>query len=232
MKTVLIVDDEPLICGSVRHILAEARGVRIIGDANNGVQALQLIERLTPDIIITDVKMPVMDGLSLIREAKARGAKSEFIIISGYADFGFAQQAINYGVVRYVLKPIKEAELIEAVESCGGNEHALPEESGNAERLIKYIQQHYGESLSLDSLSLLFNFSPKYITNLIKKKVGRSFTDYLTDLRIREASELLTKTSTDIKVIAAKVGYDDQQYFHRVFKRRTGKTPAQFRREF
>ncbi|MBM7582520.1 two-component system response regulator YesN [Caldicoprobacter guelmensis] len=233
MLTVLIVDDEPLVRSSVRYALQEVEiKTRILGEAENGEEALLLYKKVLPDVVITDVKMPGMDGLALIEEIRKIDRVTQFIIISGYAEFDYARRAMKYEVQHYLLKPIKSKDLEEALRQCavrinGQYAELLPQ----AEQLIKYIDENYSAPLTLNMLAQKFNFSPKYISNMIKNKVGYSFIEYLTNLRIKRAVELLTKTNMSIKEIALSVGYDDQQYFHRIFKKKTGKTPTQYRKE-
>jgi len=233
MLTVLIVDDEPLVRNSIEYALQEIEiKTHILGEAENGEEALLLYKKLLPDVVITDVKMPGMDGLALIEEIRKIDRITQFIIISGYAEFDYARRAMKYEVQHYLLKPIKSKDLEEALRQCAlriNSKYAelLPQ----AEQLIKYIDDNYAAPLTLNMLAQKFNFSPKYISNMIKNKVGYSFIEYLMNLRIKRAVELLTKTDMSIKEIALSVGYDDQQYFHRIFKKKTGKTPAQYRKE-
>lgn len=231
MITVLIVDDEPLVRSSIRLTLEEINiKTSVVGEAENGEQALEYYKSLMPDVIITDVKMPVMNGLRFIEEVRKIDRVTQFIIISGYAEFDYAQQAINSGVNSYVLKPVKTSELEKALKKCilqleGKYAEMLPE----SERIIQYIEKHFSSPLTLDVLAEKFNFSPKYISSMIKNKLGYSFTDYLTALRMKKAVELMTKTNLSVKSIASSVGYEDQHYFNRIFKKKTGKNPSEFR---
>jgi YesN/AraC family two-component response regulator len=231
MITVLVVDDEPLVRSSIRFSLEEIdTRARVVGEAENGKEALECYKKLLPDVVITDVKMPVMDGLRFIEEVRKIDRVTQFIIISGYAEFDYAQRAMRFGVNSYVLKPVKNSELEEALKKCvlkleGKYSEMLPE----SERIIQYIEQNFSSPLTLEILAEKFNFSPKYISSLIKNKLGYNFTDYLTALRMKKAVELMTKTSQSVKSIALSVGYEDQHYFNRIFKKKTGKTPSEFR---
>lgn len=120
MLKVLIADDEQLICRLVQ-ILADwdALGMEVAGTAENGLEALEKIESLQPDILITDIRMPGLSGLELIARAKERKPDLEVIIISGYAHFEYAQSAIKFGVGNYLLKPIKKEELMSTLRMLG-----------------------------------------------------------------------------------------------------------------
>ena len=116
MLKVIIADDERLICRLVQALGDwEALDMEVAGLAENGLEALELIERERPDILITDIRMPGCDGLELIRRAKELRPELEIVIISGYAHFEYAQTAIRYGVGNYLLKPIKKDELMETL---------------------------------------------------------------------------------------------------------------------
>ena len=112
MLKVVIADDEARILSLIRLLPDwDALGIEVVGTAGNGLEALALIERERPDILITDIRMPGCQGLELIERARRTVPDIEIIIISGYAHFEYAQTAIKLGVGDYLLKPIKKDEL-------------------------------------------------------------------------------------------------------------------------
>ncbi|QNM04646.1 response regulator transcription factor [Qiania dongpingensis] len=118
MLTVLISDDEPDVCQLIAHLIDwPAMGLELAGIAVNGLDCLDKIKRFRPDIVITDIRMPGLDGLNLIRQVHENGLRPYFIIISGYRHFQYAQQAIRYEVEDYLLKPIGKAELTYCLEN-------------------------------------------------------------------------------------------------------------------
>ncbi|MDR0720305.1 MAG: response regulator [Treponema sp.] len=122
MQSVIIVDDESAIRAGIRKILSESIGHIIFSEAKNGEEALNLIRERNPDLIITDIRMPKMDGIRLmsaIAEEKG-GTRPRIIVLSGYDDFSYAQKAITYGAVSYILKPIDRTELISTVSKALG----------------------------------------------------------------------------------------------------------------
>ena len=107
MIKVVIADDEEKVCQLIMGLIDwESLGMRIVGVAHNGIEALERIKECKPDLIITDIRMPGYDGLELIRQTQEIKADVDFIIISGYRHFDYAQNAIKYGVGDYLLKPI------------------------------------------------------------------------------------------------------------------------------
>jgi two-component system response regulator YesN len=117
MFKLLIVDDEKLIReGLATGFDWESLGFYVCGTAANGIEALKIIDKDMPDVIITDIKMPLMDGLDLIKHVNAKNKNTKFVVLSGYDLFDYAQKAINYGVTSYLLKPISEDELFPLME--------------------------------------------------------------------------------------------------------------------
>ena len=117
MIKVIVADDEEKVAQLICNLVDwGALGMEIVGVAHNGLEALALIEALLPDLVVTDIRMPGCDGLTLISRAKAVCPTLAFIIISGYRHFDYAQNAIKYGVSDYLLKPVKKAELTATLE--------------------------------------------------------------------------------------------------------------------
>lgn len=119
MRSVLIVDDEINICSLIRHEIEwEALRLTLCGVCSDSRQALEMTRRQRPDIVITDIQMPVLDGLELIRQAQLEELPAKFIIISGYSYFEYARQAVRYGVDSFLLKPIDHEELNDALRKA------------------------------------------------------------------------------------------------------------------
>jgi len=117
MYKVLIVDDEPIVREGLKTIIDwEKYGFYVCAEASNGLEGIQIIEKLNPHLVLVDIKMPEVCGLKMISIIQDRSLNVKFIILTGYSDFEYAQKAINYGVVAYLLKPIDEIELIRHVE--------------------------------------------------------------------------------------------------------------------
>lgn len=117
MKKIMIVDDEYYARLALTKTMDwKSNGFSIIGEADNGKTALEMLQRLHPDLILVDINMPIMNGLELIKEIRERKIEVEIIILTGYNDFAYAKQAINYSVSEYLLKPIVEEELLEAIK--------------------------------------------------------------------------------------------------------------------
>lgn len=117
MLKLLLVDDEQPILDGLKYLIDWSQlGVNSIRTATNGRDALAVMNNFKPDIIITDIKMPFMDGLELIRTVKEELPETKCIVLCGYQDFEYARQAMKYGAIRYLVKPVEEEELIEIIE--------------------------------------------------------------------------------------------------------------------
>ncbi|MFS1514336.1 response regulator transcription factor [Chengkuizengella sp. SCS-71B] len=120
MYTVMIVDDEIYVRKGLRNLIDwNSCGYSVIDEAEDGEDALSLIQEINPDVVITDIRMPVIDGLQLIHKVKELQMETSFIIISGYNDFDYAKQAVRYGVHDYILKPIDQEEMTRALLRLG-----------------------------------------------------------------------------------------------------------------
>ncbi|HEX3027871.1 MAG TPA: response regulator transcription factor [Clostridia bacterium] len=134
MYKVFIADDDPNILEGIRHILRwEEFGIEIIGTASNGIKALEALKKESADILITDIKMPKMDGLQLIKSVRDTNPAARFIILSGYDDFEYLKESIKLGIENYILKPINPEELEKTITST------LDKISKDESERLKYI---------------------------------------------------------------------------------------------
>lgn len=141
MYGIIIVDDELFVRkGLIEMIDWESSGFQVIDEADNGEDALDLIRKKRPHLVITDIRMPSLDGIGLIQAVTEEGLETGFIIISGYNDFRYAQQAVRYGVLDYVLKPINENEILKAL-------HKFRDKFSAQKQLRDRLSIHEGEKL-------------------------------------------------------------------------------------
>src|SRR5690554_5964851 len=114
MIRVIVADDEYKVCQLICQLINwDELGMELVGTASNGIEALEMIEREKPDLVLTDIRMPGYDGIEVLKRVRENNPDIEFIIISGYSHFEYAQSAIEYGVSNYILKPI-DAEVLNA----------------------------------------------------------------------------------------------------------------------
>ena len=329
--SVFLVDDEKIIRTGMKKLYNwEESGFVIAGEAENGRDALPLIESLSPDLVITDLKMPFCDGITLAEKIKEILPLTKVIILTGYDEFDYAKQAIRAGVFDFLLKPIspkeldetlarlkqelkernipypfeKEKALIDAIKNAdcvkslgilddifenfkmnktdrttafnicsklsyeivrACKEHlsafSVPRpqfeaESGSGvirsalsdyikeafgeyenhnssklvQRIIQYLEENYDQNITLSALEKEFFFNASYISRVFKLKTGKNYSDYLLDIRIEHAKELLTGTNRSISYISDTVGFGNSKYFSRIFKEKTGMQPIAYRK--
>ena len=246
---VVVAEDEPLILGSmVRKITEMNIGFQVVGTADDGKIALELVEFHTPDVLVTDIRMPVMDGLELLKITFSRHPNMKKIVISGYDDFKYAQQALKYEAADYLLKPVKAEELLEAFSririSLDAQRNQIKQNilklkdnysysTEEIARLVEiYIKENYTQEINFDLVSQNFNFNSSYLSKIFTRYIGENPSKYLISLRINKARHLLVSNrELSIKEIGELVGYPNQFYFSRIFKSVTGKSPVNYREE-
>jgi two-component system, response regulator YesN len=241
----IVAEDEPMIREGLCRDIAEAHpGFVVAGEAHNGRAALDLAEELSPDLLVTDIRMPVMDGLELIERCYRFHPAMALIIVSGYGDFAYAKTAIRFGVSDYLLKPVEEPDLAAALAraylrlSKEEENFASPLgdtlEAGARGRMVEMVAEllrgRFREHPSINALAESFHVSPAYLTRAFKESLGVSPGRYALDLRMGAARKMLEeKGAKEIKEIAAELGYSDQCYFSRAFRRIVGLSPLEYR---
>ncbi len=246
----IVVEDEDLIRNNiVKKIESLNLPLEYINYADNGREALELTEKFNPDIIFTDIMMPIMDGLELAEEIYIAYPQIKIIIITGYGDFSLAQKAIRYGVVDYILKPINTEDLsvvLSRVITILQKEEAsktkdIPDNYKNMnytkeqtmELVEEFIRDNYRKEITLGNVAEKIGFTPDYLSKLFKKYKQESPVKYISRLRIEEAKRLLIEEPNfEIKRIGELVGYFDQYYFSRTFKAQVGVYPTEFRKKY
>ncbi|HSR04935.1 MAG TPA: response regulator [Proteiniclasticum sp.] len=340
MEKILLVDDENL----EREVLKMILGTRmdeyqVVGEADNGLGALDFVRKNDVDVVIMDIKMPKMTGLEASRLIKEFNPRIGIIIVSAYNDFEFAQDAIRYSVDDYLLKPSRPEHIFEAIERttkktglfmekkstrfdairntftsyCRNGDYIRAKrylrqirntdfESYESETdvtkilleclltvadyfqidvennlqleikeklkssksrdqyflildlifeeifeviirekrvthkeemayALQYIEKHLTKNLSLESAASYMNISTHYFSKLFKSEVGENFIDYVTEKKVERAKELIKDTDIPLNNIAFELGFNEANYFSKVFKKTTGITPSQYRKK-
>ena len=237
MYSVYIADDEMwVIVGLKKRIEKTGLPFQVVGEANNGVMALEEIEKKKPDILFTDIRMPGYNGLELLELLRKKELDTKVVLISGYAEFEYAQSAIRNGAYDYLLKPIDQDKLQTVLERILGDGST---ESGNVQELVApstirkimdEIKEHYTENITLTGLAEKYSISVSYLSELFKEHLQLSFSEYISSKRIQKAKELLADDSLSIEQIAEQTGYNDYFYFTKVFKKNTGISPSKYRK--
>lgn len=252
---VMIVDDEPNTLDKLADFVEKSNlEFHVISKALGPEDALRDLNTVKPDLVLTDIRMPIIDGLSLLQQMRESGWDGFAAIITGYDDFDYAQQAIRLDVFEYLLKPVIFEDIVGLLsrakqlfekdqkkmtklrsEFQGEQQDNLNKEKEN--RLPSYILQaktyikeYYTEALTLKQIAQIVSVTPAYLSSRFVKYCGQNFWEYVTQVRIVKAKELLKSTNLQVQEIAQKVGYTDVAYFSRIFRRITGITPLNYRK--
>lgn len=246
---ILLVDDERLAVEVMNRMIdKEKYGFSTIYKALSMKQAQQICEETDIDIIICDIEMPRGSGLDFVQWLLDTGRNTIVIFLTSHAVFSYAQQAVSLGVQDYLLKPVEPEDMNQALEKAIRNAKSrkksiLKEEKirklnegvqsaeKNVEKVKTYIETHFKEELTRESLASEVFMNPDYLSKLFKKNTGSSLMDYVTKVRIERAKELLERTVLTISEIAIETGYSNTAYFTKMFKKYTnGVTPREYRK--
>jgi two-component system response regulator YesN len=236
----LIAEDEENTRNSLeRYIRSKVPCISEIHTASDGQEAFDLIIRYRYHIMLIDIQMPLKTGFEVIEQTFAAGICPFTIILSGHDDFAFAQKAIRYGVVDYLLKPCRSTEIKERIEDIISKNFSNTYElissqkshsaNRNVDDAINYLHDNYPGDLTLTNVAEQVGVSPNYLSTLFSRNMGCSFVDYLNKLRIERACEYFYDSKIKGYEIAFKVGFKDEKYFFNVFKRVKGVNPSEYR---
>ena len=238
---VLLVDDEIMIREGFKRLFDwEAHDCQVVGEAADGMEALAQIDTLCPDIVIMDINIPIMNGLKVIQLSRIKHPQIAFVIVSGYDDFSYCQQALRMQITDYILKPVNYEEFGTCIDnlkiSLFKQRVTTAEEPKEQEEraiigITRYMQEPLAEEVRLSVLAEEFHLNPQYISQLFKNEIGVGFLAYLTNIRMEKAKKLLLSTSLSVAEVA-EPGYGDYRVFTKSFKKTEGITPSQYRRDF
>ena len=236
----LIADDEDTIRnGIAKYIQLHTDRFDKIYLAANGQEAVDIIFRDKPDIMFLDVQMPLLDGIEVMQEAKRADILPYTMILSGYDEFKYCQQALRLGAKEYLLKPVRSSDILQmlnriADELFGTQESIEAKQTEEKNHLVElakeYIEEHYYENLMLTDVAQKVGVSAGYLSTLFQKQLSKGFVDYLNEIRIEHACTYLQQNFLKTYEIAYKVGFNDEKYFSKVFKRIKGQPPSEYRK--
>ena len=240
---VIIAEDEKLIAKNIaKHIETENPCFKVCGIYSNGEDALNAIKQQPPDVVFTDISMPVMSGLELASKIHHTMNNVKCVIITGYADFQYAKEALHYGVKDYLLKPVDKEELHRVLKELelsltdiyagvrSGNDQETPLSPEEIVKLVEeYVQNNYAEDLDLNTIAQNLGFSSSYLTKVFNRVDGITPSKYIRNYRMGIAKQLMNDKGMTLQQVAAAVGYNDPFHFSRSFKQTFGMNPTEYR---
>lgn len=236
----LIVDDEKMMQEYIKFVIHEENLDITVFEASNGEEAIAVTENIKPDVIFMDIKMPQVNGLEAAEAIRQQQPSAVIIFLSAYDKFEYAQKALRLGAYDYLLKPIPPKELKSLLIKLMGrkpqqDKEAVEDNEGVYEDDIilkakEYIDAHYESKIHLRDLSDYVGLSPSYFSKFFKQKQKVNFSNYVNQVRIQKAKELMRNPNLNLNEISYRVGYEDLSYFSVVFQRYEGVTPTTYRR--
>ncbi|MEC1526177.1 response regulator [Neobacillus niacini] len=231
MKEILVVEDEAIIRQGLKVLLEQVIGGYRVTEAKSGEEGLILFHQRMPHLIITDIRMGGMDGLTFSSRIRQVSDDVPIIILSGHSDFEYARKAMRYGINDYLLKPINRIELSETLSKIFKDEEEEKVETSNQfQKIVKYINDNLSREITLKHIADYVYLNPQYVGQLFKSELNQTFTEYITEERLKRAKQLLKGTSLKVYEVAQLSGYKSPKHFMAVFKQEVGTTPVQFRK--
>lgn len=247
MYKVLVVDDEKIVReGIVLGIDWASLGCMVIAEAKNGNEGIEAVHKYNPDLIITDIKMPHMDGVEMLKRIRSLGNTAHVIFLTAYNDFEYVQNALRLSAMDYLLKPFEDGELEKAVlkvcESIKNERKQNNKEDAVINLVLKtgdkskyvmdalaYIGKYYkNPDLCISDIADELGISEGRLSHVMKKETDYSVGTYIKRYRIKEAMKLLKKGKHKVYEVASLVGYRDITYFSTTFKKVTGVSPSDY----
>ena len=239
---VMIIDDEESARKLMRAAIDwESLSMEIVGEAASGIEAINTIDDIRPDIAFVDISMPFMDGIEFTKIATERYPDLIIIIMTAIDQFEYARKCVSLPVFEYMLKPLVRSEVTEVLKKAlsklqnlknawdDSGENAeetldiVPEENNPTEMIKRYVKENFGDpKLNLAFVAQHFGFSSSYLSRKFKADTGTNFIEYLNEIRMQKAIKY-AESGYKMYQTAAEVGIPDPNYFGRCFKKYTGK---------
>ena len=237
MIKTLIVEDEKIILEDLLDIVDwKAEGFDVVGTAFNGKQGLTKFDKFQPDLVITDIRMPIMDGLDMMRSIRRTNESTMFLILSAYDEFEYAKTALRLGAEDYILKTeLSEEYLRDKLSAIRKKLNFLFYEKDYSPVIInaiEFIRGNYPDpKLKIDTIAQAVGLSSGRLSVLFKKEVESTINEYVTKTRIDEAKRLLSTGNYKVYEVSEMVGFKTSQYFSQIFYQATGQYPGSYRKE-
>ncbi len=245
MYKALIIDDEKPVIKAITA-LGEwtIHNIEQPYTASNGQEGMQSMYEIKPDIVFVDMQMPVMNGVTFLQKTAHEFPSTQFIVVSGYDEFEYAQESIKHGVIDYILKPITKETVENAItKACSilsgatnkETTQSYNDENISADQVVEmikyYLEKNYCNDISISMFSDKYYFSKEYLSKLFKKKYGYGIYEFALNIRMERAKELLQNKDIFIKDISDRLGYSNSNYFSKAFKNYYNISPTDFREQ-
>lgn len=258
LKLVIAEDEDIIRMGLVQTVDWQAMDVEIIGEAADGLEALELVKRLRPDVLLTDIRMPRLGGLELAEKVLALEQKSiRVVFLTSYAEFDYAREALRLHAVDYLLKPVEEKELVRVMKNIAedlanqaeGESGAAKGAVSNSEakeltdwlellqepglnphvrKVLERIVTAYNQHLSIEEMAGELQVSTSYLSRKLKETTGHTFGGLLARYRLQKALKLLAEGEYRVYEVAEQTGFGEYKSFCQTFKKYLHESPKRY----
>lgn len=232
---VVIADDERMVRRTLRAVGKwEENGMEIVGEAQNGIEAMAILEKEKPEALFLDMRMPGLSGSEILERLGKKEEKPIVVIVSGYDEFEYARKALKYGAMDYILKPIERNDfnkvlgrIRDKIKAEGKGKSTIAPHKDVVEKVKENIEEEYTKDISLAYYAENYYMNKEVLSRLFKKKYGIGITAYINYIRLEQAKVLLSLGYSSTHT-AEMVGYHDVNYFSRIFKKTFEITPSEY----
>ncbi len=243
LKIVVVEDEYYVRKGIINATNWEALGCEIVGEAENGVQGIEVIKTTRPQLVIVDIEMPLMSGLEMVEKLNLENLELEYLFLTSHQNFSYVYRAIKLDVIDYLLKPFMQEDLERCINKVkvklhlvekdeldlnGDTAYDIKFKNSLIQQAVQYVKQHYKEEITNTSVAEHLNISDAYFCRTFKKETGYTFGQYLAHYRIHIASKLLRNSDMRINEVALACGINDSNYFSQIFKKIKGLSPKDY----
>lgn len=233
MYKIVLVDDESFTIKSLaKAVKWDKFDFELLGVFTNGFDCLDYIEKNDIDAVMSDIRMPQMDGVELSKKILEKNPNVKIVLTSAYRDFEYALEAVRLKVFDYIIKPFDCRTIEEMLQKLGESLSAeQPEDDvyGTVKAVKKYVEEHLESGISLTEAAEAVSVSPSYLSRIFKEETGEKFLDFVNRVKIEAAQKYLTTTGMKVNDIYKKVGYMSRNYFYNIFKSISGCSPNEYR---
>lgn len=236
LAKVLIAEDDRTIREGIRDCVDWARfGMEVAHACSDGRRALEYARTERVDLLITDIRMPGLSGLELIESLRNLGLKIPVIVVTAFLEKDYVKSAFEFEAVDYILKPVRREAIERTLERIRGRisgpaDAAPSEHDGTLIDSVRgFIEERIESPLRVIDIAGHFRLTPNHLSSIFSERTGDRLGEYILRRKIERATVLLRDPVLRVSEISERLGYSDPEYFSRLFRRRTGRSPRELR---
>lgn len=235
---ILVVDDEQVIAEGICYLVQKMDiDCEVVDFALSAEQALKKLKEKSFDFCFSDINMPDMDGLELIKICKENHLCKNYCIISGYADFEYARQALRLGVKDYLLKPVDKDMILEMLQRFDLSNKIRTSmktvDNPYVKAILNIVSEEYTKDLSLSDVAARININVDYAGRLFKSHTNFTFPEYLNRYKLDKIINIIKDDPmANFEQLAVSNGFSEIRNFYRVFKKIFNMTPGEYREKY